>query len=121
MIDEKGIVYAIQYAMKKCLDKLSVDGHLPHSSVIVLDGSLKAPPEFKNQQTIIKGDEKEQVIAAASIVAKVKRDEFMKKLGAKHPEYGFEIHKGYGTLKHRQNIQKYGVSGAHRVTYCKIK
>jgi ribonuclease HII len=85
---------------------------------IRLDGLLKAPPEFKNQKTIIKGDEKDVFIACASIVAKVTRDQLMIKLAKKYPKYQFEIHKGYGTLLHRQVIKKYGLSPAHRTTFC---
>ncbi len=86
---------------------------------IRLDGLLKAPEEFKNQKTIIKGDEKDVFIACASIVAKVSRDKLMCRLAKKYPKYGFEIHKGYGTLTHRRLIQKHGLSSLHRHSFCK--
>ena len=68
-------------------------------------------------KTVIKGDEKIPAVAAASIIAKVARDAFMARLAAKHPQYGFAIHKGYGTLAHRRAIQKNGPCAAHRLTF----
>jgi ribonuclease HII len=70
-----------------------------------------------NAQTVIKGDETISAVSAASIIAKVARDAFMARLAAKHPQYGFAIHKGYGTLAHRRAIQKNGPCGAHRLTF----
>ncbi|MBI4086121.1 MAG: ribonuclease HII [Candidatus Liptonbacteria bacterium] len=67
--------------------------------------------------TIIKGDEKITAIAIASIIAKVDRDGYMERLSKKHPRYGFEIHKGYGTKKHFSAIRRYGPSKAHRLTF----
>ncbi len=83
-----------------------------------MDGGLRAPDGFK-QKTIIKGDEKEKIIAWASILAKVSRDSLMVKIAKQYPEYSLEIHKGYGTVKHRKAIQKYGVSRVHRLSFCK--
>ncbi|MFA6445967.1 MAG: ribonuclease HII [Candidatus Paceibacterota bacterium] len=117
-IDEKGIVSAIKLAMKQALSRALV----PHQgALILLDGSLYAPPEFKNQKTIIKGDEKEWVIALASIAAKVTRDRYMIKMAKKYPQYGFEIHKGYGTKSHYSSIHKNGVSALHRKTWISKK
>ncbi len=112
MIDRMGIVYAISHAMEKCLKTI------PHTSKLLLDGALSAPSRFSFQKTIIKGDEKEKLIACASIIAKVSRDRLMKQLSKKHPEYFFEIHKGYGTLRHREVIKKRGLCSLHRKTFC---
>jgi ribonuclease HII len=71
--------------------------------------------------TVIKGDSKNPLIAAASIVAKVERDVYMTKVVKKFPVYGFEQHKGYGTQAHRQAIKKYGISSLHRSTFCHMK
>lgn len=113
IIDSKGLSFAIKKAIKICIDNLEIK----HDSKILLDGGLKAPIEFTNQKTIIKGDEKEKIIAWASILAKVSRDNLMKKISKKFPDYGFEVHKGYGTLKHRKMIKKYGLSSIHRKTF----
>lgn len=116
IIDEKGISFAIKSAMNKCLDFFDFN---PKTVEMRLDGSLYAREEFKNQKTIIKGDEKELVIALASIVAKITRDEYMKKIAKKYPDYGFDIHKGYGTKSHRDIILKNGPSKIHRVSFLK--
>jgi ribonuclease HII len=114
-VDKKGIVSAIRSAMEKCLKTLEVS----KNSLLLLDGALLAPPRYLFQKTIIKGDEKEKLIACASIVAKVSRDQLMKKLSKKYPDYAFEIHKGYGTSHHRDLIRTLGCSVLHRKSFCK--
>jgi ribonuclease HII len=115
IIDTKGISYAIKKGIKDGFKNLKIK---QRNTEVLLDGGLKAPEGFK-QKTIIKGDEKEKIIAWASILAKVSRDELMLKIGKKYPEYGLQIHKGYGTAKHRKAIQKHGVSKVHRLSFCK--
>lgn len=119
VIDTKGIVGAINLAMEACLSKLEKEGVASVSSHILLDGALKAPLRFTHQQTIIKGDEKEMLIACASIVAKVSRDRHMKKISTTYPDYDLHIHKGYGTKKHREAISTLGLSEVHRKSFCK--
>lgn len=114
IIDREGINKAIKIGIKKSLFSLKATP----SNFVRLDGLLKAPSEFKTQQTIIKGDEKDIFIACASIIAKVTRDRLMRLLGAKLPLYGFETHKGYGTLLHVEILKKYGLSEAHRKSFC---
>ncbi len=114
IIDAKGLSYAIRTALASSLQKVCSD---PDRSTVLLDGGLKAPIFYLNQKTIIKGDEKEMVIALASICAKVLRDRKMIQLAKKHPEYGFERHKGYGTRKHYGVIKKLGMIGAHRRSF----
>ncbi len=115
VIDKKGLSFAIKSALTKCLQRVGVN--TPDS--VLLDGGLKAPKEFTNQKTIIKGDEKHQIIAWASILAKVHRDNYMTKMAKKYPKYGFEKHVGYGTKMHREAIRKYGVSAIHRKSWIK--
>ena len=69
--------------------------------------------------TVIRGDEKYHAVKAASIIAKVHRDRFMVKLAKKYPEYGFEMHKGYGTKAHFAAIRRHGPSAVHRLTFLK--
>ncbi len=121
IIDKKGLSFAIKTALNNSLEQVvqrSTLGGLP-SVKILLDGGLKAPVHFENQKTIIKGDEKEMVIALASICAKVLRDRYMRKIAKKYPQYGFDIHKGYGTRAHYKAIHENGVITLHRKTFLK--
>lgn len=118
LIDKRGIVPAVAMGMKRALSRLGIK---PKDSIVRLDGSLRAPEIYTDQVTIIGGDGLEPAIGLASIMAKVTRDRFMTKL-ARQPElaaYGFAIHKGYGTSKHRALIKKYGLSAIHRRSFCK--
>lgn len=118
VIDRQGIAPAIRKALAMSLRRIVVRADAqPDECLVLLDGGLKAPLEFIHQKTIIKGDEKEMVIALASICAKVLRDRRMIALGHVHPKYGFEIHKGYGTRGHYRAIKKHGVLEAHRKTW----
>lgn len=114
VIDRINISKAANLAARRVYKKLSSGGKriIP----ALLDGGLhlsKNAP-FK---TIIKGDEKIPVIGAASIIAKVTRDRLMLRLHKKHPQYGFNIHKGYPTRKHKEMIRKFGLSPVHRRTF----
>ena len=116
VIDTKGIVRAIEMAIEKIFAGFKLNSE---ECLVLLDGNLKAPKEFKNQKTIIKGDEKEPVISLASIVAKVNRDRYIVKLSEKYPEYYLEKHKGYGTKLHYEMIKKYGLCNIHRRSFLK--
>ncbi|MDP2651334.1 MAG: ribonuclease HII [bacterium] len=114
VIDKHGIAYALRLGIKRCLKKLDIDAE---DSQIFLDGGIKAPEKFTHQLTVIKGDEKIPVISLAANLAKVVRDRKMVKLSKKFPEFGFHIHKGYGTRMHREAILKYGYTALHRRTF----
>ena len=113
-IDTKGISYAITYGIAQAFKKLTLN---TETTQVLLDGLLKAPSSFTHQETIIKGDAQEKVIGLASIMAKVTRDTYMKKIAQKYPDYGFEKHKGYGTKTHCASIKKLGPCGEHRRTF----
>ncbi|KKW10121.1 MAG: Ribonuclease HII [Parcubacteria group bacterium GW2011_GWB1_49_7] len=115
IIDKHGIAYAIRLGIKRVLKGLGIT----QDSQIFLDGALKAPPEFKHQLTVIRGDEKIPIISLASICAKVIRDRKMVKFSKKYPKYRFDLHKGYGTLVHRKAIKKYGLTELHRRSFTK--
>lgn len=118
IISTKGISYAVRFGTEKCLKKLKAE---PAVSVLEMDGALKVPPgNWKKVSVIIKGDSIKPSIMIASIVAKVTRDRHMRKLAKKHPVYGFDIHKGYGTKKHREALMAHGLCVEHRVGWCKI-
>jgi ribonuclease HII len=123
-IDKYGISFCIKMCIEGALAKIitsqnggfALDFH-PDNFLILLDGGLKAPAHFHNQKTIIHGDDKEPIIALASITAKVLRDRRMRALARKYPDYGFDIHKGYGTAAHYAAIEKYGLSPIHRKSF----
>lgn len=115
LIDRLGISAAARMAVGRCLKKLAIR-RKPHA--IVLDGSLYAPRTYLNQKTIIKGDEKVPLIAAASIIAKIHRDSKMIRLHKQFPKYHFDLHKGYGTKLHRKLVKKHGLCDIHRRSFC---
>ncbi len=115
-IDKKGIAVCIRECIAANLKKLQLD---PKDCVVLLDGGLKAPAEYKNQTTIIKGDLHEKIISLASVVAKVQRDHYMIALHKKHPAYNWQQNKGYGTLGHRTVIKKRGLTPFHRKSFIK--
>lgn len=125
IIDRMGISYAARLAVARCLKKLQKQSNnqrtLKNTCAfwkIVLDGGLYAPKTYLRQETIIKGDERHPLIAAASIVAKVRRDAYMRRLHKKFFLYGFDRHKGYGTVLHRAALKIHGLSSVHRRSFC---
>ena len=110
-IDEINILQASLLAMKRASDRLSV---FPKTTLI--DGNFK--PDIKNNTiSIIKGDSKSVSIAAASILAKVYRDEIMLKYSKQFPEYGFQTNSGYGTKEHLSALKNYGITPIHRKSF----
>ncbi len=114
VIDTKGLTHAIKKALREAIAKLGIS---PEHCIVLLDGGLRAPRKYDEQRTIIKGDEKEPAIALASIVAKVHRDHVMRRWGDVYPDYGFHIHKGYGTEAHYRAIKKNGLTPIHRRSF----
>lgn len=116
-IDNEGMSQAIKIGLKEILKNYEPKFDQVE---ILLDGALKAPEIFVNQKTIIKGDEKEQVIALASIISKVTRDDYICEIASlpAYKIYQFEKHKGYGTKIHRELIAKNGMSDIHRISFC---
>jgi len=112
-IDKWGLTRAVASAVARGVRYLAPE---PDDVSIYLDGLLSAPEEY-DQQTIIGGDEAVPIIALASIAAKVVRDRFMTRFARQFPEYGFEMHKGYGTKAHYQALKKYGLTDIHRRSY----
>jgi ribonuclease HII len=114
-IDTHGIVRAVRRGVWGGVRHVAD----PADSFVKLDGLLVAPPEYA-QETIIKGDALEPVISLASIIAKVRRDRLMMRLAEQYPGYGFEVHKGYGTAKHRAAIGDLGLCAIHRRSFCRV-
>lgn len=112
-IDRINILRASILAMHRALDQLGV---VPQA--IAVDGNrFTAWRDDVPWQTFVKGDGRFGNIAAASILAKTHRDEYMTRLAAKYPQYGWEINKGYPTRAHRDAIARYGATEHHRATF----
>ena len=112
-IDEINILQATYLAMERALAQLSVK-----PDIAMIDGN-RAKDFGLPVQTVVKGDSLSANIAAASILAKVSRDDLMLELAGKYPEYRFEVHKGYGTKAHYEALHAYGASPVHRKTFLK--
>ena len=112
-IDNKGIAPVVRDAVARAANALAPDAMLVE---VLLDGALKAPPEYR-QTTIIGGDETVPLISLASIAAKVSRDRLMLEFAATYPQYGFERHKGYGTKAHYEALAEYGPCAIHRRSF----
>ncbi|MEG3858970.1 ribonuclease HII [Microcoleus sp. herbarium12] len=111
-IDRLNILQASLLAMKRAILKLNVQPDL-----CLVDGNQKIPNLSIDQETMIKGDSRSIQIAAASIVAKVWRDELILRMAIKYPEYDLTNNKGYGTAKHKLALEQFGVSVFHRVSF----
>lgn len=115
-IDEMNIYAATQVAMELALSNLH------HSYNLVLSDAMPLENQSVKVIKIIKGDQKVQAIAAASIIAKVTRDDLMLELDKTYPMYGFGHHKGYATKEHVEALRKYGpLQGIHRYSYEPVK
>ncbi len=112
VINREGIVSASQRAYIKCLKKIKIQ-----ADFILMDAFYIKKLSHEIQKPIIKGDQKSVSIAAASIIAKVYRDNLMVKLHKKFPQYQFHKHKGYGTKLHSEAIKIHGLSPHHRVEF----
>ena len=113
IIDEINILKATLLGMEKSVDNLSV---VP--DIVLIDGNRSFKSEL-NIRTIVKGDGKSLSIAAASIIAKVIRDEIMVGLDSVYPQYDWKRNKGYPTKRHIESIRKYGITEHHRKTFLK--
>lgn len=129
-IKEKALAYGICAADEKCVDEINILNATkramaeaisqlkPYPDCILLD-AVKLENIPAKQIPIIKGDSLSLSIAAASILAKVTRDRLLVEFDSKYPEYGFSVHKGYGTTQHISAIKKFGICPIHRLSFVK--
>ncbi len=124
-IDEINILQASLLAMRRAVVDLITKAHLSEGLIAVDGNQLIKDPNSElrafKQQCFIKGDLRLKPIGAASIVAKVARDQNMKELDIEFPQYGFASHKAYASEQHRAAIQKFGPCSAHRKTFGGVK
>lgn len=111
-IDQINILNASILAMHRALDQLKV-----RPEAIIVDGNRFKPYQKVPYTTIVKGDGKYLSIAAASILAKTYRDDYMNRLAEEYPQYDWRSNKGYPTKKHREAIRQYGTTPYHRKSY----
>jgi len=112
-IDEINILQATFLAMQRAIDGLQVK-----ADFALIDGNREKDFGLP-VKTIVGGDGLSASIAAASILAKVTRDDYMLELAEKYPQYGFDVHKGYGTKAHYEALAQFGPSEVHRMTFLK--
>ena len=115
-IDQINILNASILAMHRALDGLKL-----RPQAIIVDGNRFKPYQNLPHETIVKGDAKYLSIAAASILAKTYRDDYMNSLAILHPEYQWDVNKGYPTQAHREAIAAHGISPFHRKTFKGVK
>lgn len=111
-IDKINILNASFLAMHRALDALKV-----RPEAVIVDGNRFKPYRDLPHATIVKGDGKYLSIAAASILAKTWRDEYMERIAQEHPQYDWTSNKGYPTRRHREAIRRFGVTPYHRMSY----
>ena len=112
-IDEINILQATFLAMERALSQLNIQPELA-----LIDGNRQKDFGI-NVETVVKGDSRSANIAAASVLAKVIRDDYMEAMALEYPGYGFEIHKGYGTKAHYEALRTLGPSPIHRMSFLK--
>lgn len=112
-IDEVNILQATFLAMSRAVEQLNI-----RPDLALVDGN-RAPTLDLPVETVVKGDSLSASIAAASVLAKVSRDDVMLRMAEEYPGYGFEVHKGYGTKAHYEALRKLGPSPIHRRTFLK--
>lgn len=112
-IDEINILQATFLAMERAVAQLN-----GQADFALIDGNREPKLDIESM-AVVKGDSRSASIAAASILAKVTRDDYMEELASQYPQYGFEVHKGYGTRRHYQALEEFGMCPAHRRSFLK--
>jgi len=115
-LDEVGLTQAVRLAMRRALDQINT----PYESIII-DGNFNFLADLSNCQVVIKADASVPAVSAASIMAKVARDNYMAEISADYPNYGFEKHVGYGTRMHLEMLKLHGASDLHRRSFRPVR
>ncbi|HET7059985.1 MAG TPA: ribonuclease HII [Candidatus Saccharimonadales bacterium] len=111
-VDEIGLTAATRLAMERALEQIMLE-----YDEIIIDGNLNFLADNSKTRAVVKADDTIPVVSAASIVAKVARDNYMAEVAEKYPEYGFARHVGYGTAMHLERLKLHGVSDLHRRSF----
>lgn len=117
-IDELNILHATMLAMQRAVNEIAQAGH--EIEIVYIDGN-RCPKIPQNCQSVVKGDDRVAEISAASIIAKVYRDQQMHQLHLQYPQYGFDEHKGYPTKKHLAALKEFGTIHGYRKSFKPVK
>lgn len=116
-VDELGLTEAVRLAMRRAVADIQADQY----SEIIIDGNYNYLSDNPKSTCLIKADDKIAAVSAASIIAKVARDNYMAEMAATYPDYMFESHVGYGTALHQAALKLHGACDLHRKSYAPIK
>jgi ribonuclease HII len=114
-IDDLGLTAATTLAMRRAIEQLAVA-----YDEIIIDGIVNYLKDEPKARAVIRADDTIPVVSAASIIAKVARDDYMVKIATQHPQYGFENHVGYGTRLHRERLKLHGICDLHRRSFAPV-
>jgi ribonuclease HII len=115
-VDAIGLTASVKLAMERAIEAAGISTYQ-----IIIDGSFNFLPHLPNTEAVVKADSKVPAVSAASILAKVARDNWMVEAAKRFPGYGFERHVGYGTAEHRQALAELGACKLHRMSYRPIQ
>ena len=115
-VDKLGLTAAVRLAMRRALAQITVA-----YSQIIIDGNLNFLADNPKAEVMIKADAAVPAVSAASIVAKVARDQYMTEIARQYPGYGFDRHVGYGTALHLERLKLHGVSDLHRLSFKPVR
>lgn len=122
-LDISGITMAVKMAMERALVQLRAnygeEREMFHA--VIVDGNINYLPDEPLAEAVVKADDTVPAVSAASIVAKVARDQYMEQMALTHPAYGFERHVGYGTAAHVAALAAHGVTPLHRLSFAPIR
>jgi ribonuclease HII len=119
-IDSGGITKAVKIAMLRAFAQLGAE-YTGHYDEIIVDGNINYLANVSKSSAMIKADGSIPAVSAASIIAKVARDNYMADIASEYPQYGFAGHVGYGTAEHIAALRQYGVTAIHRRSYKPIR
>ncbi|MBI3624507.1 ribonuclease HII [Candidatus Saccharibacteria bacterium] len=115
-IDSLGLGMAIKLAMQRAIAQITVE-----ANSVIVDGNVNYLGDIPIARALTRADDSVPAVSAASIVAKVARDTYMREIALRFPDYGFEHHVGYGTSLHRQRLLEHGPCDLHRFSFKPIK